>query len=240
MRQLPAHHISIRVPWHDSGWEGTVCRDPIANVECTRLRNIREQKNDEAQALVAGERWDQLPDEQLPPCVRERAGFMAPFEVKKVVEHPYVGGGSKAHKNFAPTFLRLPPYSAPAVPFRWVLREDSAQIADRYGVLLDMSLEARAEELMGFSAEWLQDKRNQSAMFETFFSAIQAGTSLCFFYAKQIPLAEDPRRALVGAGRVTDKGHATEYEYSSPGPLQALVWERPILHSVRPGFKDGF
>jgi len=23
-RKLPTHHISIRVPWHDAGWDGTV------------------------------------------------------------------------------------------------------------------------------------------------------------------------------------------------------------------------
>ncbi len=23
-RQLPMHHVTIRVPWHDGGWTGTV------------------------------------------------------------------------------------------------------------------------------------------------------------------------------------------------------------------------
>jgi hypothetical protein len=25
---LPLRHISIRVPWHDDGWRGTVCTKP--------------------------------------------------------------------------------------------------------------------------------------------------------------------------------------------------------------------
>ena len=24
-RQLPVHHLSVRLPWHDTGWTGTVC-----------------------------------------------------------------------------------------------------------------------------------------------------------------------------------------------------------------------
>ncbi len=23
-RQLPSHHLTIRVPWHDAGWSGTL------------------------------------------------------------------------------------------------------------------------------------------------------------------------------------------------------------------------
>ena len=27
----PLRHLSIRVPWHDNGWNGTVCRVPKHN-----------------------------------------------------------------------------------------------------------------------------------------------------------------------------------------------------------------
>ncbi len=30
-RKLPTHHVTIRVPWHDNGWDGTVCLAPAAN-----------------------------------------------------------------------------------------------------------------------------------------------------------------------------------------------------------------
>ena len=30
----PIEHISVRVPWHDNGWNGTVCRDPRGNGTC--------------------------------------------------------------------------------------------------------------------------------------------------------------------------------------------------------------
>jgi AAA domain/UvrD-like helicase C-terminal domain len=240
-RVLPLHHISIRVPWHDAGWNGTVCQDPVANVECLRLRNIRDNKDDAGQAALAGKSWAELEDTQLPPCVRERAGFLAPFEVTKVVRHPYSeGGGSKAHGHFAPTVLRLPPYSAPAVAFRWMLVKEAEQLADRHGIDLRMDLEEEAERLIGFSTNWLQDKSNQSAMFASFYSALQPQKSLCFFYAKQVPQVDDPRRVLIGVGRVLHVSQLLEYDYTEPGPLQSLVWETPIQHSIKPQFDDGF
>jgi hypothetical protein len=33
-RQLPTHHITIRVPWHDSEWAGSVCFNPVGNTSC--------------------------------------------------------------------------------------------------------------------------------------------------------------------------------------------------------------
>ncbi len=35
-----AQHISIRVPWHDSGWNGCVCNEPGYNNACLRLKMI--------------------------------------------------------------------------------------------------------------------------------------------------------------------------------------------------------
>jgi hypothetical protein len=30
-RKVPPHHITIRVPWHGNGWNGTVCNRPLDN-----------------------------------------------------------------------------------------------------------------------------------------------------------------------------------------------------------------
>jgi hypothetical protein len=27
-RQLPVHHITMHVPWHDRGWSGSICANP--------------------------------------------------------------------------------------------------------------------------------------------------------------------------------------------------------------------
>ena len=50
-----AQHISIRVPWHDHGWDGTVCQDPRGNNACLRLKNIYENRDDAAEADICGQ-----------------------------------------------------------------------------------------------------------------------------------------------------------------------------------------
>lgn len=38
-------HLSVRVPWHDNGWDGSVCKDPANNASCLFLSRINEKKN---------------------------------------------------------------------------------------------------------------------------------------------------------------------------------------------------
>ncbi len=46
--RLPLRHISVRIPWHDNGWVGSVCSNLKANAACLALRDIRENKDDES------------------------------------------------------------------------------------------------------------------------------------------------------------------------------------------------
>src|SRR5204863_12177 len=85
-------------------------------------------------------------------------------------------------------------------------------------------------------------RRNQLVMLDTFFGAIEPKVSLVFFYAKKTPLSEDPRRVIVGIGRVTGLGGATEYAYenAAKNALRSMVWERNVSHSIKPEIDDGF
>src|SRR5258708_5814287 len=87
--QLPLRHISIRVPWHDSGWAGVVCKSPRLNASCLKLKRIAISRQDEAEERVAGLAIDQIESEQWPCCVAERGMFMAPFEYTRLAQHPY-------------------------------------------------------------------------------------------------------------------------------------------------------
>jgi hypothetical protein len=97
--QLPLAHISIRVPWHDNGWNGTICQNPLNNTSCLRLKNIGMRRNDEVEASRAGANWAGLPPEQLPACASERGAFMAPAAYRRMVNHPY-SRTSDTHKHF--------------------------------------------------------------------------------------------------------------------------------------------
>lgn len=50
MKKLPFKHLSIRVPWHDLAWNGTICADPKGNHACTMLESIRNDRDDEWEA----------------------------------------------------------------------------------------------------------------------------------------------------------------------------------------------
>ena len=49
-----AKHISIRVPWHDNEWSGSVCKCPENNPFCMVLRNIADSKNVNNEMGLAG------------------------------------------------------------------------------------------------------------------------------------------------------------------------------------------
>lgn len=60
----PLRHISIRVPWHDNGWDGTVCNQPELNCSCLRLSRISAHRGNSKMAnqcgAVRGQRLDQI------------------------------------------------------------------------------------------------------------------------------------------------------------------------------------
>ena len=150
---LPLRHISIRVPWHDNGWNGTVCCEPSLNGACLRLRRIADNRDDEKEESVRGKAIKDLEEGQWPCCVAERGMFMAPFEYTRFANHPYKETSPDTHGHFAQTPLRHPPYSAPAVPFRWMFSESMQQ----YGYDCEIDVDPAREPELGFKTEWAQE-----------------------------------------------------------------------------------
>jgi hypothetical protein len=54
-RRLPLHHITIRIPWHDDGWTGSVCVRPLDNTSCLILPRVGEGRRDDVEARCAVE-----------------------------------------------------------------------------------------------------------------------------------------------------------------------------------------
>lgn len=244
-RQLPRHHITIRVPWHDSGWDGTVCRRPRDNTSCLILPRIGQGKQDHVEGGCAGQRLDGLADGQRPPCAGERVSFMAPFEMTRRMRHPYAESSAETHGHMDETPFVHPGYSAACVPFRWMLRStiegDTKRKLPGKAELLKLGYVPEREPDLPFETAWVQEHDNQRVVLDTFFGALAPQESLCFFYAKRTPLSEQSRRVIVGVGRVLSVGAPVEYKYKTKKPgLRCLLWERNIGHSIRPGFADGF
>ena len=246
----PLRHISVRVPWHDNGWNGSVCREPKFNTACLKLKNISDSKDERIEETVKGLSFQDLiaKDVPFPPCVNERATFMTNFDFVHRKRHPYFETSPQTHGHFRPTPLRYPPYGAAALPFRWMMRSEVfgdpengvAGFVDRFP--LD-EVSADLEPSLSFDTNWLQDHRNHRALLDCFWSHVKPHQSLVFFYAKQVPFVEDTgRRVLIGVGRVKTIGELTEYRYDGPprDRLRSLLWERMVVHSIRPEFEDGF
>jgi energy-coupling factor transporter ATP-binding protein EcfA2 len=244
-RQLPVHHLTVRVPWHDSGWNGTFCRNPCANTSCTILKRIATGRDDDFESAHAGESIKGLPREQMPPCVGEHGTIMAPFAQSMIKQHPYADWKKETHGHFAATPYTIPPYSAATIPFRWMLREQVEGADGGAGRMDELQLDYAVDREPDLGTNtWVQEGINQRVLLDTFISAVRPDDSLVFFYAKRTPLAEDPRRVIVGVGRVKTVGAATEYRYAGdkcpPDKISGYLWERNVEHSIRPGGEDGF
>jgi len=98
-KKLPLKHLSIRVPWHDNGWNGTVCKKPKENASCLFLPNIYKNKNTDLEKPC--EKIWELPDSQFLPCIAESAAFMCAHEITRTVSHPY--SDNRAYQHFLPT-----------------------------------------------------------------------------------------------------------------------------------------
>jgi hypothetical protein len=248
--EIPMSHVSVRVAWHDTDWTGRVCASPTTNHSCLVLKNVKENKRPLAEEQVRGIPWSEIekPDDR-PPCVNERAGFMRSRTFTHERTHNYAWKKSGPHGHFAPTIQRMPPYSLEVTPFRWVMRAELERYARPWGIVHDEAVEDRICDLMAqggdgwFDDTWVQDKSNQEALLDSFFSALRPTESLVFLYAKDIPLVEERvpgERYLIGVGFVEGVDETVEWEYSDPGPVSSIMWERGVAHSIRPGFHNGF
>ncbi len=236
-RKLPIQHLSIRVPWHDAGWAGTICNKPASNMACRILPRVAEMKDDKAEVTLAGKSIENLAPDQLPPCIAERMNFMAPFPLTDIKQHPYVERNPESYGHFLPTPYTMRPYSAACVPYRWMLTKESSNFVECY----NLGFQPDCEPDLGFDTDWIQERSNQLVMLDTFFGAIRPEESLCFFYAKDTPLSVSAGRVIVGIGIVRAVDEHVEYQYSTPNPPhRSVLWERNVEHSIRPGFKEGF
>jgi hypothetical protein len=240
---IPTRHLSVRVPWHDAEWNGKVCCNPRENGSCMFLPRVHSNKNVEVEETNT-EKWlHELPHDQLPPCVGEKVSFMSEHSIYKKVSHPYSNNkqNDKFYGHYKETTLCYPGYSFSVVPYNWMLKnpkENSSEKAKEFELNYDPEKEPKLE----FENAWVQQASNQKLLLDTFINPIVANTSLVFIYAKNIPFVDNTSRILIGVGRVSKIGALTEYEYENalPTSFRSTLWERPVYHSIRPGYTDGF
>ena len=229
-----AQHISIRVPWHDDGWKGSVCKEPSANMACLKLKNIMENRDDAFECSICGQCM--VEREEKLPCISEGGAFMSDQEFHKDTIHPYKQNNPGTHGHFLPTEVIYPPYSFPARPFAWLMHPNIDELAPTYGIKYDPG----REPVLGFNSTWVQEAENHKAIFDYFYQDVIPDESLCIAYAKQVPFVEDNRRVVIGIGHVKRIVPAVEHKHTDAGSLRSMIWETMVCHSIREDHKDGF
>lgn len=227
-------HISVRVPWHDHGWNGTVCEDPQSNNACLRLKNIAGSRDDKAEMAICGQCMAEHVDSVC--CISEGGAFMSPVPISRTTIHPYKTYRYPTHQHFLPTEITYPAYSFPARPFAWLMRENIESKKTQYNI----DYRQEREPILRFPTMWVQDAENHRAIFDYFYSDVVPNESLCIAYAKQVPFVEDARRVIVGIGHVKKIVPAVEHNHTEEGSLRSMVWETMVCHSIRDDHTDGF
>lgn len=221
-------HLSIRVAWHDSKWNGAVCKHPSQNAFCLNLPRIYQEKDDQSEETLAGKHWGALQDNQLPPCKAEGGSFMSTRKYVRQFNHPYNKPGWKdiPHTKLKPTTIEVPPYSCFAVPFWWMLKKNQKEVKDWYPDIPN-------DEDPPFNSPWVYSRATQEALLKRFFEPIKEDQSLVIFYAKGAnPIDEDSRRLIVGIGSIKTKSKILKYETTAEYTYP--LWDRLITHGIRP------
>lgn len=236
--KYPQKHLSIRVPWHDNVWNGTICSRVKDNSACLVLKNCAQNRNDDQEERLANESIKDLVEDQYPPCVGERATFMAPFTFQKTLSHPY-SKNSKSHQRLQPTKVSFPAFSAAAVPYHWMLKENIETKTEQYNLDYDPAREPKLDWAGQGEDAWLQEYNNQKAALNCFFEHLKPESSLVFFYAKKVPFVESSGRVLIGVGKINDIRPSGKYK-GSDDEFSAAYWEHMIFHSIRENAENGF
>jgi len=168
-------HLSLRVAWHDSRWNGSVCHSPCENAFCASLDRIRQEKVPEKEQVLSGRGFSTLAAAELPPCKAESGAFMNEKEWVRLFEHPYkdIPAASATHGHLKPTSIPVPPYSTFAVPFWWLLKGSQKAIQE------SLAEQLPPDEEPPFPTSWVFGRARQEALVELFFDQrLREGESL--------------------------------------------------------------
>lgn len=203
-------HISARVAWHDSGWNGSICRNPKGNTYCTGQYSypadtISEKRNTDWEQSNAGKPCKQL--DEIPPCIYSINAFGK--EELKAFDPPPTWFRDDTKTKTWP----LPPATVCLWPYEEMYKEEvlnPSRVIPKYN----------------------PDKRRKAV--NTFFDSIIESQSLIFYYANYSnPFSENDERhyVLVGVSSVKKVGEELTWIGQSKekeNRYGAYVWMRNV------------
>ena len=208
-----ANHISIRLAWHNDGWNGHICKDPKANTYCcgrfsypgdiiARDRDLDWELNQE----VCGKSCIKL--DKIPPCSCSINAFGQ--DAVRTFQKPPVWFKDSSEG----IYIDLPP----ATVCTW-----------SYDSMYGESVERKD----GMGQKYDNDKRFENV--KEYFSEIEDGKSLLFYYANYSnPYSQEDtnRYVLIGVSRLKKKGSFHFYNNVSErirkNYANGLIWQYPL------------
>lgn len=209
-------HLSVRLAWHDRGWDGRICDAPQLNASCIVQQHIREGRDDVKERSAAGIALSEL--DWLPPCSRDTGAFSP---VGFVVTHndPLEGRGLPSVDE------GIPPHSCCPSPYRWMREENFRAVCEAE------NLQIRGPDSPK-DRGWVYEPDRQRALLDNFWGKLEAGGSLIFYYVNQgNPIDEAASRILVGVGRLKELGPQLYFGTKKNFEDQYPVWSRRVTQS---------
>lgn len=160
-------HLSARIAWHDSGWNGAVCAKPSCNASCIAHEYIRDARDDVREDQLATRPFADLTD-YLPPCSYEAATYGA--RGYRIMHRDPVGGrGLPACPD------EVKPHSVFTTPYRWMREDQFADICHAEGLRIRSNANGKA-------TGWVTEDDRQRELLKAFWSRIEPRKSLVFYY----------------------------------------------------------
>jgi len=231
-------HLSVRLCWHDSGWNGKICKDPKKNKYCIFLDHIREKKDQEFENFEVENKEENLSKSALDcrkiqiPCGGEIGAFskkgydikfVHPLKIKKVPGY-----------NLDPCFEELRPYSCYPAPYRWLMVNNYDNIRKKGLELRDLVNDDKYYLLKNGRKKpktWIDNVHLQEKILNGFWDKLEDKKSFVVFYVNSTPAAEDTKRVIVGIGRIKEKSKMARFGNSQEKPGPNYVWQRGITQN---------
>lgn len=205
-------HLSVRLAWHDRGWDGRVCDQPHLNGSCIVHEHIREGRDDERERRASGVLIANLKDWQ-PPCSRDLGAF-SPVGYRLEHRDPL------EFRNLPSVTEDLPPYSSCPAPYRWMREEQFRALCDEESLDIPGPPETR-------ETGWVYEPARQRALLAHFWDKLTPRESLIFYYVvRGNPVDEEAARLVVGAGRVKRTAPQLHFGTTAKYRDQYPVWSR--------------
>jgi len=209
------YHISVRLAWHDTGWNGRICKNPKANAYCVGPhsypgdlialgRDLDWEEKFKGQSCL--EVYKKI--EKIPPCCYSINAF-GEKEIYAKSEPP-----DFFQDNTKTKIWKLPPASVCIWPYEEMYKEEVKNPNGTYNY--EERLEAARE----------------------YFSKLEPGKSLIFYYANYSnPFSEDDQKryVVVGVSRLKKIGEELFYDGCSEETKRkfagGFIWQRVLTSS---------